>query len=90
MRVCSTSKEKTGRRVKLNDGENEEQIWIKTPSRNGKDVFSINHNSPFVQQCLVSFEDGERARILRMLDAISANIPFDDIYISVCNKKSGN
>lgn len=26
MRVCSTSKEKTGRRVKLNDGENEEQI----------------------------------------------------------------
>lgn len=86
MRVCSTSKEKTGRRVKLNDGENEEQIWIKTPSRNGKDVFSINHNSPFVQQCLDSFEDGERARILRMLDAISANIPFDDIYISVCNK----
>ena len=86
MRVCSTSKEKTGRRVKLDDGENEEQIWIKTPSRNGKDVFSINHNSPFVQQCLDSFEDGERARILRMLDAISANIPFDDIYISVCNK----
>ena len=86
MRVCSTSKEKTGRRVKLNDGENEEQIWIKTPSRNGKDTFSINHNSPFVQQCLDSFEDSERARILRMLDAISAHIPFDDIYVSVCNK----
>lgn len=86
MKVCSTSKEKTGRRVKLNDGENEEQIWIKTPSRNGKDTFSINHNSPFVQQCLDSFEDSERARILRMLDAISAHIPFDDIYVSVCNK----
>ena len=69
MKVCSTSKERTGRRVKLNDGENEEQIWIKTPSRNGKDTFSINHNSPFVQQCLDSFEDSERARILRMLDA---------------------
>lgn len=86
MKVCSTSKEKTGRRVKLNDGENEEQIWIKTPSRNGKDMFSINHNSPFVQQCLDSFEDSERARILRMLDTISAHIPFDDIYVSVCNK----
>ena len=86
MKVCSTSKEKTGRRVKLNAGENEEQIWIKTPSRNGKDTFSINHNSPFVQQCLDSFEDSERARILRMLDAISAHIPFDDIYVSVCNK----
>ena len=86
MKVCSTSKEKTGRRVKLNAGENEEQIWIKTPSRNGKDTFSINHNSPFVQQCIDSFEDSERARILRMLDAISAHIPFDDIYVSVCNK----
>lgn len=86
MKVCTTSKEKTGRRVKLNDGENEEQIWIKTPSRTGKDVFSINHNSPFVQQCLDNFEDGERARIFRMLDAISASIPFDDIYVSVCNK----
>ena len=44
-------------------------------------TFSINHNSPFVQQCLDSFEDGERARILRMLDAISVHIPFDDILI---------
>lgn len=86
IKVCSTSKEKTSRRVKLNDGKNDEQIWIKTPSRNGRDTFSINHNSPFVQQCLDSFEDNDRARILRMLDVISAHIPFDDIYFSVCNK----
>ena len=85
MKVCTTSKEKTSRRVKLNDDENQKQIWIKSPSRRGKDMFSINHNSPFIQQCLDSFEDVERVKILRMLDAISANIPFDDIYVSVCN-----
>ena len=86
MKVCTTSKEKTGKRAKLHDDENSEQIWIKSPSRNGKDIFSINHNSAFILQCLDNFEDDSRARILRMLDAISASIPFDDIYISVCNK----
>ena len=39
MRVCSTSKEKTGRRVKLNDGENEEQTKAVKFMYKGKEYF---------------------------------------------------
>lgn len=34
-----------------------------------------------------SFGDNEKAQILRLLDTISSHLPFDDIYVSVCNKK---
>ena len=87
MQVCRISEKKTGKRARLTGDESSESIWIKTPSRNGKDLFSVNHNSPFIQQFLDSFGDKDKAQILRLLDTISSHLPFDDIYFSVCNKK---
>lgn len=88
MNVCTGSKEKTGKRARLPEAKGSEKIWAKKSTRQGKDYFHINCESPFIKQYLDSLDDKERVRALRLFDVISANVPFDDIYVSVCNKNN--
>lgn len=88
MNVCEISKEKTGKRARLESDADSAGIWTKNVSRNGKDIFHINTHAPFIKGFLDSFRDEDRAKILRFIDVISSNLPFDDIYVSVCNKNN--
>lgn len=53
MRVCSTSKEKTGRRVKLNDGENEENKMRNTKAKiDRKSFYGSVFETPYLHRSL--------------------------------------
>lgn len=86
--VCEISKEKTDKRARLVKNQETDNIWLKTESRTGKDLFHINTDSPFVKHYLDSFSDADKGKVLRFIDALSASLPFDDIYVSVCNKNN--
>lgn len=86
--VCSRSKEKTTKRVKLTLEEDNSKIWNKTLTKDQKERFYVNKNSSFVRQFLDDFEDKDRRKILNFIDIISSTVPFDDIYNAICNKKN--
>lgn len=85
--VCDRSKDKTTRRARLEFDINENQIWSKKVTRDGKDLFFINPQCKFIENYLDEFDDCQKAKILRLLDVLSSSVPSDDIYNSVCNKK---
>lgn len=81
------SKEKTTKRVKLTYGENKNHIWNKALSRNEKDSYYINCDSEYIKDFLNEFNDKDRQKIERFIEVVSATLPYDDIYNSICNKK---
>ena len=85
--VCERSKSKTTRRTRIDFDIDENRLWSKSLTRDGKENFFINPESKFILNYLDEFDDNQKARILRLLDVISSNLPSDDIYNSVCNKK---
>lgn len=86
--VCSRSKEKTAKRVRLTLDRDDTKIWNKTLTKNQKECFFINKESEFVRHFLDEFDDKDKRKILNFIDAVSSTIPFDDIYNSVCNKNN--
>lgn len=86
--VCSRSKEKTTKRVRLTLERDDTKIWNKSLAKNNKECFFINKDSIFVQNFLNDFDDKDKNKILNFIDVVSSAIPFDDIYNSVCNKNN--
>lgn len=86
--VCSRSKDKTSKRTKLTLEKDDSKIWNKYLSKNGKETYSVNKESSFITKFLDDFDDKDRNKILNLIDVISTNIPFDDIYNSICNKQN--
>jgi len=86
--VCSRSKEKTSKRVRLTLDRDDNKIWNKSLTKNQKECFFINKDSEFVRHFLDDFDDKDKRKILNFIDALSSAIPFDDIYNSVCNKNN--
>lgn len=86
--VCSRSKEKTSKRVKLTLEKDNTRIWNKTLSRENKDLFFINEDSEFIRRFLDEFDDKDKIKILHFIDVISSSLPYDDIYNSICNKNN--
>lgn len=86
--VCSRSKEKTSKRVRLTIERDDNKIWNKSLTKNQKECFFINKDSEFVRHFLDDFDDKDKRKILNFIDAVSSAIPFDDIYNAVCNKNN--
>lgn len=86
--VKRVSSRKSEKRTKLTYGEDPNKIWNKGLSRDSKDLYYINPKSTFILNFLNQFDDQDKAKILRFIDVLSASLPFDDIYNSVCNKKN--
>ncbi len=85
--VCDRSKNKTTRRARIDFDCDENKIWAKKLTRDGKENYFINPKSKFIENYLDEFDDAQKVKILRLLDVLSTNLPSDDIYNSVCNKK---
>ena len=86
--VCSRSKEKTSKRTKLTLEKDDSRIWNKYLSKNGKESYSVNKESSFIKKFLDDFDDKDKSKILNLIDIISSNIPYDDIYNSICSKQN--
>lgn len=86
--VTAKSKEKTSKRAKLTIEKDNSKIWNKKLSRNGKDQFFINEDSEYIKNFLDEFDDSQKGKILKFLEILSASIPYDDIYNSICNKNN--
>lgn len=80
------SKDKSAKRTRLKLEKDDSKIWNKNLNREEKEVFFINNESQFVRNFIDGFDDSDKTKILRFLDVISASIPYDDIYNSMCNK----
>ncbi len=88
--VCSRSKEKTTKRVRLSLEQDDNRIWNKALDKNQKEKFYINKDSKFIRSFLDEFDDRDKGKILNFIEAISATLPLDDIYNSICNKNNSN
>lgn len=86
-KICRTSKQKTEKRVRLSLETDDKRIWAKSKTREGKEIFYINSRSKFIENILDTFPDNEKGKVIRILETISATIPFDDIYASVCSRR---
>lgn len=80
------SKDKSAKRTRLKLEKDDSKIWNKNLNREEKEVFFINNESQFVRNFIDGFDDSDKTKILRFLYVISASIPYDDIYNSMCNK----
>lgn len=80
------SKDKSAKRAKLKLEKDDNKIWNKNLNRNNKEEFIINCDSKFVKNFIDGFEDADKAKIIRFLEALSCSIPYDDIYNSMCNR----
>ena len=86
--VCSRSKEKTTKRVRLTLERDDNKIWNKSLDKNQKERFFVNKESEFIRHFLDEFDDNNKHKILNFIDTISAMLPLDDIYNAVCNKNN--
>lgn len=80
------SRDKSAKRAKLTLEKNDNKIWNKNLNRDEKEVFYINCDSQFVKNFIDGFEDNDKTKIIRFLEALSCSIPYDDIYNSMCNR----
>lgn len=87
LNVCRKSEEKTKKRTKLTINRDDNKIWNKALSENKNDTYFINKDSHFIKNFIDEFDDKDKRKLLDFLDIISANIPFNDIYNSICNNK---
>lgn len=86
--VCARSKDKTSKRVRLTLEQDDNKIWNKSLNKSQKECFYINKNATFIRHFLDEFDDGDRQKILGFLDTISATLPYDDIYNSICSRRN--
>lgn len=86
--VCSRSKDKTSKRTRLTLEKDDSKIWNKYLSKNGKETYAINKQSVFLTKFLDDFDDKDKNKILNLIEIISSNIPYDDIYNSICSKQN--
>lgn len=86
--VCRKSEEKSSKRTKLTLNNDPDTIWAKDVSINGKDYYHLNAESKYIKLFLEEFGDENKQKLLRFMDSISASLPYDDIYYSICNKKN--
>lgn len=86
--VCTRSKDKTSKRTRLSLDKDDSKIWNKELSKNNKEIYAINKESTFIRKFLDDFNDSDKNKILNLIDIISSNIPYDDIYNSICNKRN--
>ncbi len=84
--VRGKSKDKSAKRAKLKLEKDDSKIWNKNLNRDDKEVFFINCDSKFVKNFIDGFEDADKAKIIRFLEALSCSVPYDDIYNSMCNR----
>lgn len=85
--VCRKSSTKSEKRQKLSFEQDNNRLWNKKMSRDNKDIYYINTDSKFIKNLLDDFSDNDKDKLLRLLDILSATLPFDDIYNSICNNK---
>lgn len=83
--VRNRSSDKSKKRAKLTLEKNDNKIWNKGLNKEEKEVFYINGDSQFIKNFLDDFDDAEKSKVLRLLDIISSTVPYDDIYVSMCN-----
>ena len=84
--VRGRSKEKTAKRVRLTLDKDDTKIWNKSLNREGKEIYFVNGDSQFVKNFMDEFDDKDKSKILHFLEILSASVPYDDIYNSMCNK----
>ena len=84
--VRGRSKEKTAKRVRLTLDKDDTKIWNKSLNREGKEIYFVNGDSQFVKNFIDEFDDKDKSKILHFLEILSASVPYDDIYNSMCNK----
>lgn len=90
-KVKNRSKEKTEKRARLTFESNEKMIWNKSKNvDNNKTNFFININSTFIREYLEEFNEGDKNKIIRLLEIISSKLPLDDIYSSMANNNCQN
>lgn len=87
--VRSKSRAKSEKRAKLTLGKDNNKIWNKGLNRENKEIFFINNDSEFIKNFIDDFSDGEKSKILHLLDIISSSLPYDDIFNSMCNHAVG-
>lgn len=82
-----TRSEKKISHKKIKTGHDDDRIWNKKVSRNGKESYCINPDAKFIKEYVFeNFEEVNHSKIYKLLEMVSSSIPFDDIYISVCNQ----
>ena len=86
--VITKSESKSSKRAKLTYDLDNNKIWSKSLTRDNKDNYFINTDSEFIQNFVNGFDDKERQDIIRMIDVLSTTLPYEDIYNSICNKKT--
>lgn len=86
--VRTRATEKTSRRAKLSFNSDDTKLWSKSLDKNQNECFGINKDSKFIRNFLDDFSDRDKRKLMDFIDVISATIPFEDIYYSVCNKKN--
>lgn len=84
--VRTKSKDKNEKRTKLTLERNDDKIWNKSLSRDQKEIYFINCESKFVKNFIDDFDDNQKSKILRFIEILSASIPYDDIYNSMCHR----
>lgn len=87
--VRSRSRAKSEKRAKLTLEKDNNKIWNKGLNRENKEIFFINNDSEFIKNFIDDFDDGEKSKILHLLDIISSSLPYDDIFNSMCNHAVG-
>lgn len=85
--VCVKSKKKTEKRNKITLEKDPTKLWSKSVNSDKKERYFINLESKFIMGFLRNFEDNVQKDIIHLLDAISATIPYNDIYNSMCNNQ---
>lgn len=81
------SKKKISHKQITTEKDND-RIWNKKLSRNGKENYHINLDAKFIKEFVSeNFDETNHSRIYRLLEIIGSAIPFDDIYNSVCNQR---
>ncbi len=87
--VRSKSRAKSEKRAKLTLEKDNNKIWNKGLNRENKEIFFINNDSEFIKNFIDDFGDGEKSKILHLLDIVSSSLPYDDIFNSMCNRAVG-
>lgn len=84
--VRTRSKDKSAKRARLKLEKDDDKIWNKSLSREGKEIYFINSESKFIKNFIDDFDDKDKIKIIHFLEIISASVPYDDIYNSMCNR----
>ena len=84
VQVTDKSKEREVRKHKVVDDSYDNSIWEAAEAREGHAQFKVNVEAPKIKDYLEeNFDKKQQKKVIKLLDAISDALPFDDIYQSV-------